>query len=71
MIPLVSADNNHRQGVRGFANAFTIPESLAMLVALFIFTFMCLGVAKKKQLWPFAEKPDVGLFRLPAENTQR
>lgn len=32
---------------------FAIVESLAMLGAILVFTWICFGVAKKKEFWPF------------------
>jgi len=34
-------------------SGFTVIESVFMIVALFVFTWLCLGVLNKRQMWPF------------------
>lgn len=53
MTALDTGNRDFRSDIRVGVRAFTIIESLAMLVALAVFTLMCLGAAKHRQVWPF------------------
>ena len=36
-----------------YSTGFSLIESISMLVAIGVFTWICLGVLKMKGLWPF------------------
>lgn len=38
--------------------AFTIIESIFMIVTIFVFTLLCLGIMHKKGWWPFHPRPE-------------
>ena len=38
---------------RGSNRGFSLIESIAMLVAIGVFSWICLGVLKLKKIWPF------------------